>query len=114
MKIDHQSTKEEILRELIRREQAYRMSAQMTQDELANKAMVSVGTVSRFERGEDISLSKAVSILCALGIGKNLEGVIPDPEERPSYHLPHEKTKKRVRHSKGEQAETEWKWGDER
>ena len=113
MKIDFQSTKEEILKELVRREQAYRLSAQMTQDELADKAMISVGTVSRFERGEDISLSKAVAILCALGIGKNLEEVIPDPTERPSYHLARGKNKKRVRHSKEGLDKTDWKWGDE-
>ena len=114
MKITYQSTKEEIQEELVRRAREYRLSAQMTQEELADKAVVSVGTVCRFERGEDIGFSKVISILCALGIGKNLEEMIPDPADRPTYHLANSNTKKkRVRHQKDEPNRTEWKWGDE-
>jgi len=114
VKINNQSTKAEILKELVYRAKEYRLSAQMTQEDLANKAMVSVGTVCRFERGEDIGFSKVISILCALGIGKNLEEMIPDPEDRPTYHLADSQSrKKRVRHQKKERNQSEWKWGDE-
>lgn len=44
----------------------YRINYPMTQRELADKTGISVRSISRFENGEDISLSEFLKILRAL------------------------------------------------
>ena len=86
----------------------------MTQKELAEAAMVSLKTITRFENGEDISLERFIRIMQALGLGGKLEVLLPDPRMRPSSFLPERKGRKRVRHKAGSADKaTTWKWGDE-
>ena len=104
-------TKEEYLSRIGKRIRFFRESAEMTQEELAEQSMVSVSTIRRFEGGYDISFSKLIHLLKALGLEKNLELLVPDYEKRPSYRLVHEQMPKRVKKSAKKKAD--WKWGDE-
>ena len=114
MNITEISKPDQIEKEIALRIREYRILSDMTQKDLADKAMVSIKTIARFEAGEDISFEKFIRILSALGISGRLEILLPDPADRPSYHLPERKNRKRVRHKNNNNEENSpWKWGDE-
>jgi len=112
MKIDETMREQAVLRELAVRIKQYRIAMSLTQDELAERSMISLGTVRRFERGEDISFLNVIRLLSALNLLHNLDLLVVDPENRPSFHL--EKEKKRERASKRSTTKKEWKWGEDR
>lgn len=114
MHIDRNLRPQAIYEELVRRFREYRISDQMTQSELADKAFISKSTLGRFEKGNDISMKAFIELVYALDLQDNLNLLIPDPDDRPSYHLPERKERKRVRHKKSEGKTSGWKWGDER
>ena len=104
----------EIFTEITERVRQYRISCEMTQAELADKAFVAPGTVARFERGKDISLLNFIKIMKALGLEKNIDMLVPDHTKRPSYHIAEHKEKQRVRKNSNDvKKENSWKWGDE-
>ena len=111
MRIDDSLRETEVLNELSRRFRQYRISYPLTQSELAEKSMVSLSTVKRFENGEDIGLIKLLQLMRALDIQEHLEVLIPDPSVRPSAYLEKECSRQRARKKKP-RAGT-WKWGDE-
>lgn len=113
MKIDHDLTPDAAEKEMAARIKQYRILGNLTQEELADRAMISVSTLKRFEAGEDISLLKFVRILKALDLESNLDLLIPDQSLRPSVHLPSYKPRKRATKKKAD-AERKWKWGDEK
>ena len=73
--------------------------------------MVSLGTIARFENGNDIGLINLVKLLNALGLDENLDLLIADPQERPSHFIETATPRKRARKRKTES--NGWKWGDE-
>lgn len=89
----------------------YRIACQITQEELADKSMVSLSTIKRFENGEDIGLSKLIRLMESLDLIGNFEILIPDQSNRPSYYL--DRTKPRQRARKKTVKKSDWKWGDE-
>ena len=111
MKIDEMMDAGSILKELAQRFKQYRISYPMTQADLADKSMVSLSTIKRFENGEDISLIKLIRLLEALDLHKHMEILIPDQSLRPSAFLEESRPKQRAR--KRSVKRTEWKWGDE-
>ena len=102
-----------ILAELSKRIKNNRILYPMTQGELADKSMVSIGTIKRFEKGEDISFYNVIKILKALDLDGGLELLVLDPEERPSIKAGTKKIKKRVRKSSKATRDNNWVWGDE-
>ena len=105
---------DEIFKEITERVRQYRISCEMTQADLADKAFVAPGTVARFERGKDISLLNFIKIMKALGLENNMEMLVPDHTKRPSYYVAERKEKQRVRKTRAdEKNESTWKWGDE-
>ncbi|MBR5338204.1 MAG: helix-turn-helix transcriptional regulator [Lachnospiraceae bacterium] len=114
MKITGESVPREIAGELARRIKEYRITENLTQEELAEKAMISRKTLSRFENGSDIGLCNLVGLLQALNLSRNLETIVPDPDERPSFHTMERKEKKRVKHGAKETAGTGFVWGEDR
>lgn len=104
-------TPETMLADISRKIKQYRILYPMTQEELAQKSMVSIATIRRFEAGRDISFLKLISILRTLDLYENLKILVPDQTERPLFQL-EEKNRKRA--SKKKKAQTEWKWGDEK
>ena len=112
MKIDPEMGDIAIAKEISSRFKQYRIEYPMTREELADRSMVSAGTIARFENGSDIGLVNFIKLLKALGLDEKLDLLIPDPEERPSYYAEKKPLKKRAR--KPTKTETSWKWGDEK
>ena len=111
MRINSSMNEQAIFNELAARFKQTRIDSSVTREELADKAMVSVGTIARFESGKDISLKNVLKLLKALNLDGTLDILIPDPFDRPSYHLATVSPKKRARKK---EKKTEWKWGDEK
>ncbi|MBP3198602.1 MAG: helix-turn-helix transcriptional regulator [Eubacterium sp.] len=101
------------LLELSERLKLYRINYPMTQKELSDRSGLSVRSISRFENGEDISLSALYKILRALELDNRLDMLVPDLSKRPSAYL--ESEKKRQRASKKKKSNKEsFVWGDEK
>ena len=111
MRIRGDSAVDDVTKELSNRFKQYRIACQITQEELADKSMVSLSTIKRFENGEDIGLSKLIRLMESLNLIGNFEILIPDQSIRPTYYL--DKTKPRQRARKKDEKRTDWKWGDE-
>ncbi len=111
MKITTTSDPTEIASELSKRFKQYRISYPMTQTDLAEKSMVSLSTIKRFENGYDIGLSNLLKLMEALDLQGNFEILIPDQSIRPSAFV--ENTKPRQRARKRTTKTRQWKWGDE-
>lgn len=114
MRIDNELYEGEVLKELSVRFKQYRIAADMTQADLANKSSVSVRTISRFEKGEDIGLLTIVKLFKALGVAKNLEVLLPEMAQRPSYFFNNNKRERARPSKKVEPIKAKWKWGDEK
>ena len=113
MKITEINSTKEIYTEIAERCKQYRISSNLTQADLAKKAFVSIKTISRFENGEDISLAKFFSILKVLGLSQNIDFLVPDHTERPSYNIGNRQYRKRASKKKI-MIKRIWKWGDEK
>ncbi|MBR3417376.1 MAG: helix-turn-helix transcriptional regulator [Oscillospiraceae bacterium] len=100
-----------VLHELSSRFRQYRIAYPLTRTELSEKAIVSVGTIARFENGHEIGLLNLIKLLKALDLADNLDLLIPDVLERPSYHAENNTPKQRAR--KRKKPNNDWKWGDE-
>lgn len=98
-------------KELAVRFKQHRVSSRITQKELAEKTGVSLRTITRFERGEEISILTFIKLLQGVGLERNLESIIPDYTKRPSYFANGCKLPKRA--VKKKTNDKEWKWGDE-
>ena len=103
-----------ILSELSKRIKEYRLLYPMTQKELAEKSMVSLGTIKRFEKGEDISFLNVIKILKAMDLIAGLELLVADQEDRPSVKAGNKTIKQRVRKSEKNSDNDNWVWGDEK
>ena len=112
MRIDEMSDADSIMHEISRRFKQYRILYPMTQADLADKSMVSLSTIKRFENGEDIGFSKLIRLLKTLGLHGHLEVLIADQSIRPSAFLPVSRPRQRAR--KKAVRRTGCKWGDER
>lgn len=84
---------------------------EMSQQDLEDKSGVSKRSISRLEQGESVQVDNLFKIIIALGLGDNIELLVPDQTKRPSYYLENIENKpKRVR-KKIEK--NDFKWGDE-
>ena len=102
----------EIISERARR---YRIENPMTQSELSDRSGVSLRCIQLFESGNDFRFSNLIKIMDALGLGQNLNMLIPDVTQRPSAFLDKKAQRQRAYKSRKEQAvcEKKFKWGDE-
>lgn len=97
--------------ELGNRIKLYRISKEMSQQDIADKMGISKRSVARLEQGNSVQIETLFKILFALDIGDNIEMLVPDQTKRPSYYLKkQDNTSKRVR-KKNEKKQ--FKWGDE-
>ena len=110
MKINSDMNEHEIYKEISLRFKQTRIDSSITREELSDKAMVSVGTIARFESGKDIGLKNLVKLLMTLNMYGHIDELIPDPFDRPSYHMPNYNVRKRASKIK---KRSDWKWGDE-
>ena len=111
MKINSTIADVQIRIEISERIKQYRISADMTQTMLAEKSGVSIKTISRFESGEEISLTNFIKILKALELDNNLELLVPDHTTRPSFYVGNRQERKRASKPKDDDSE-KWKWGE--
>lgn len=91
---------------------SYRISADLKQQDLADKSGVSVRSISRLEQGNSVQLDSLIKILYALGLEQNLDLLIPDQTMKPSYYLKNERREKQ-RVVKKVKKQNIFKWGDE-
>ena len=84
---------------------------EISQQDLEDLSGVSKRSISRLEQGESIQIDNLFKILLALGLGDNIEMLVPDQTKRPSYHLMKGGGEpKRVRKKTEKKA---FKWGDD-
>lgn len=89
----------------------YRIAKELSQKDLANKTGVSLRSISRLEQGGSVQLETLFKILAALGLGDNIELLVPDQTKRPSFYLENIADKpRRVRRTT---KKNDFKWGDE-
>ena len=87
----------ECLEELGKRITHARTDANMTQQALADKAAVSLATLSKAERGYPMTTATLFRILTALGRGDKLPDLLPEPAINPIALKKALKTRQRVR-----------------
>ena len=110
MKITDSMYENAVMAELSTRVKDYRINMDLTREELADKAFISLGTLKRFENGHEISLSNFIKILHALGLSANFDLLITDQAERPSVIM---QGKKKQRARKKNNEVSMWEWGDD-
>lgn len=104
----------QIARELSERIEAIRLMRNLTQSQLASAAGISVKTLGRMERGEDVSLDTFIRVLIAMGLHHNLKTLLPEVSVRPVERIRQVGIeRKRARPFKKHDAESTWTWGDE-
>ena len=111
-KINNNLSPEAAKKEITERVKQQRILAGITQEKLADSAMVSVRTVKRFEAGEEISLLNFLKILKVLNLLDSLDFLLSDQSQRPTFLVEVYKPRKRVSNKK--ESKQDWKWGDEK
>ena len=102
-----------LLEELGARIEAYRISRQMKQEELASKAGISTRTLRRLESNGNGTLDTFARLLRALEMDHRLLDVIPAATVSPlDTRRTAKAPRRRVRH-RAEEPDTPWTWGDE-
>ena len=101
-------------KKLCERLKQYRIHYPLTQKELAEKSGVSSRSISRFENGEDISLSNYLKLLRAMDLDARMVEMIPDQNKRPSYFLENEPKRKRASAKRENGGSAPFVWGDEK
>ena len=112
MKIRGYESVNAVLSELGSRLKQYRISAELTQKDLAEKSGVSMSTVVRMENGEDLKVSNIIRVLMALNIGEKLDYLIPEPE--PDYEKMFNNFVFRERVGRKKKSSKEWIWGEDK
>lgn len=103
-----------LLADLGQQLEAYRISRNLKQAELAELAGVGRSTLARMEAGKGGTIDSLARVMRALGLGGRLLQVVPDAKVSPlDPRAETGKTRKRVRHSAQEKVPGEWSWGDE-
>ena len=87
----------ENLHELGKRIAQERIHAEMTQQVFADKAAISLATLSKAERGYPMTTSTLFRILNALGQSSKLPDLLPEPVINPIALRKLNKTRERVR-----------------
>lgn len=103
------------IRTIAARMKDYRIDYPLTQKQLAERSGVSLRSIQRFEKGEDIQFGNLIKLLNALGLDDNIKMLVPDVSSRPSAFVEASVKRKRVRIAKsGTERKTGlFKWGDE-
>ena len=100
------------MNELNKKFKEYRISLNMTQEDLYQKSGVSLYTIKKFEAGADIKVSTLNKLLIAMGFDNVFDTLIPDVTDRPSYRSISNIEKKRKRASKIRK-NSDWSWGEQ-
>jgi transcriptional regulator with XRE-family HTH domain len=109
--MDKQKDYQEYMKELGQKIKLYRIMKEMSQQDLEDKTGISKRSISRLEQGESVQLENLFKILLALGLGENIELLVPDQTKRPSFYL--EKSDNRPKRVRKKTGKNDFKWGDE-
>ena len=109
--MNFQKSYQEYIRDLGQKVKTYRIMNEMSQQDLEDKSGVSKRSISRLEQGESVQVDNLFKILLALGLGDNIELLVPDQTKRPSYFL--EKTESKPKRVRKKTEKNDFKWGDE-
>lgn len=95
----------------------YRLMKNISQAALAEQAGVSRRTISRMENGEGVSLDTFIRVMVSLGLGDNLQTLIPETSIRPIERVKQKQQRqrassKRSRPESHSSVETEWQWNE--
>jgi transcriptional regulator with XRE-family HTH domain len=114
-KIDFQlATGAQIEAALGARLEAIRLSRNLTQQQLATEAGVSVSTLKRLEGGASTSLDTFIRVLTALRLQDHLAALLPDPGVRPIERAQRQgKVRQRARPTATPPEAKAWVWGGE-
>lgn len=108
------ATSKQIEQALCEHIQKIRLSRNITQEQLAKEAGLSLKTIGNLERGQGVSLDTFIRVLIALSIQQNLAALLPDPTIRPMERIESGGTERqRARPEKPEETPEPWAWGDE-
>jgi transcriptional regulator with XRE-family HTH domain len=109
--MDKQKDYQEYIKDLGQKIKLYRIMKEMSQQDLEDKTGISKRSISRLEQGESVQLENLFKILLALGLGENIELLVPDQTKRPSFYL--EKSDNRPKRVRKKTEKNDFKWGDE-
>lgn len=94
----------------------HRLNRNLTQAELARAAGISTRTLSRLENGEPTQLENFLRVLMALGLGDDLDRLVPDMLDSPIQQIERTgRVRKRAsgRRSSRSEVTEPWSWGEE-
>jgi transcriptional regulator with XRE-family HTH domain len=92
-----------VMQEIGKRLKAQRISKKRTQQQLAEKAGVSLFTISQIEKGNSVSMNMLIPVLRVLRLIDNMELLVPEPQISPIALLKQKQQfAKRVRSKKAE------------
>ncbi len=107
-----------VLLDLGEKIEAARLQQNLRQEDLAQLAGVSKGTVKNIERGKSVGTLYLVAVLRGLGEVESLSGLLPRPPYRPVQLKAAKGRRRRRASSPGRVSASrpagEWHWGDER
>jgi transcriptional regulator with XRE-family HTH domain len=107
------ATSRQIEEALCKRIENIRLSRNMTQEQLAKEAGISLRTIGRLEEGHGVSVDTFIRVLMVLGIQQNLETLLPDPNIRPIERIDiGGSQRKRARPGSSSNERSSWYWGD--
>jgi transcriptional regulator with XRE-family HTH domain len=112
-------TNPNILEELGARLSRHRLNKNLTQEELAHRAGISVATLKRIEHGGSSTLLiNMINVLRALGLDQNLELIVPEVPPSP-IQLAHLQKRVRQRAGRKRKAPSDvdsptWTWSDDK
>lgn len=107
------ATSDQIEAVLCKRIESIRLSRNITQEQLADEAGVSIRTIGRLEKGQGVSMDTFIRVMIALRIQQNLETLLPDPTVRPIERIGLDAgERKRARPTKSKNELPTWSWGD--
>jgi len=93
-----------IIQEIGKRIRNCRLRKKLTQQQLAEKAGISIFTVAQIEKGNPVSVSMLIASMRVLRLLENLEQLLPEQEISPVDLLALQgKEPKRIRHKKLQQ-----------
>ena len=94
----------------------HRLNQNLTQEELARAAGISLRTLARLENGEPVQLESFLRTLIALGLEDALGRLVPDVPESPMEQLKRSGRRRERATGTRKSAETgsePWSWDDE-
>lgn len=112
MVINGNLSKNLILSEIGERIKQFRIGLFMTQNDLAKKTGISLRNIVRIENGEDTAFSNIIKILSVFKLQNNLDLLIVDQLERPSYKIKNKTVRKRA--SKKRTGSEHFVWGEDK